>query len=64
MTQFRINEVSGVLYKIAGVVFDQELLKEIQIPVIAYDGPGSPSRSAVVPVYIKIRVRTRHHSGK
>lgn len=56
MTEFRVDEISGVIYKAPGVVFDREELKAVQILVTAYDGPGIPSRSATVPVYINIKV--------
>lgn len=56
VNKFRIDETSGLVYKISGVVFDREEIKEIQLPIIAYDGPGTPSRSTVVLVYISIKV--------
>lgn len=56
VTQFRVDEITGVIYKVPGVVFDREQLRELQITVIAYDGPGTPNRSSTVPVYITIKV--------
>jgi len=56
VTQFRVDEVSGLIYKIPGVVFDRESMDSLYIPVIAYDGPASPSRSSIVPVYVSIKV--------
>ncbi|KAF6041176.1 hypothetical protein EB796_000514 [Bugula neritina] len=55
VTQFRVDEVSGLIYKIPGVVFDRESMDSLYIPVIAYDGPASPSRSSIVPVYVSIK---------
>lgn len=56
VTEFRVDENAGVVYKLPGVVFDRERIKEIRLPVVAYDGPGEPSRSSVALVYITIKV--------
>lgn len=56
MSEFNIDENSGLIHKLPGVVFDREKIKEIRLPVVAYDGPGTPSRSSIVLVYISIKV--------
>ncbi|XP_067945562.1 cadherin-87A-like [Watersipora subatra] len=52
---FEVDALSGAIYKRDGVVLDRETLEVQQLSVIAFDGPGSPSRSTTVPVHIYIK---------